>query len=466
MKPLLLFASILWLSATLVLASQTLADAPPNIILVLSDDQGWNALSTPMDPQEPRSGSDFHQTPNLDRLCKEGMRFTQAYSSGSQCMPTRNSILFGVSTTKSRMWENGSKPDQRLFDDPEQTLPQVIKNAKGTFTYKTAHFGKWHIKERTPEQCGYDESDGPTDNKDGSLPEQTKDPKAVNGITSRAIDFMKRQHEAGNPFYVQLSHYATHVEFLATPDMESKYDQREAGERHKNRIFAAMNEDLDRGVGKLLDAIDAMGIGDNTYVFYTSDNGYPNAFVPQGARHHGAWPLSYHKTLCYEGGVRVPLIVRGPGIRANAVSNVPIVTHDLMRTFAELVGSSALALEQSDGGSFASVLKNEGIGKVARAEDFLVFHGKRGDTSIRRDNLKLMFDEKGNLVGLFNLANDPSEERDVSKEHPEATIVLTRTLRNYFEKCQFDKRIRKLNVGGKKPLEAIDSGCLEALLSN
>ena len=159
----------------------------PNIILILADDQGWNGLSVPMDPEVPGSKSDFYETPHLARLASEGMRFSQGYAPAPVCSPTRHSIQFGISPAKTRVTFNDYTTRQHC--DPELALANLIKKADPG--YATAHFGKWHVSVE-PELCGYDESDGNTTNLEGSDSKNRHDPKRVYGVTKRSIAFMEK----------------------------------------------------------------------------------------------------------------------------------------------------------------------------------------------------------------------------------------------------------------------------------
>ncbi len=328
----------------LVAATLRIGAAPPNVIFIFADDQGWNALSTPMDPSVGGSKSDYHQTPNTDRLVREDMRFTNGYAPAPVCSPTRHSIQFGISPAKTRVTHNN--PKYKQLCEPKLALASLIKKADSR--YATAHFGKWHVSE-TPEACGYDESDGDTGNREGSNSENKKDPKRTFEVTERAIDFLERKVKAKQPFYLQVSYYADHLRFKASPKSLKKYEALPPGERHIDPVFAGMNEDLDTGVGQILGAIDRLEIADNTYVIYTADNGYDES--PRklhGNPQRKAWPLSYSKGFVFEGGIRVPFIIRGPGIRADSVSRVPVIGYDLKPTILDWIAGHPKASGQEN----------------------------------------------------------------------------------------------------------------------
>jgi arylsulfatase A len=412
---------------------KTAGPTGPNIILILADDQGWNGLSVPMDPSEPGSKSDFYQTPNLARLATEGMRFSQGYASAPVCSPTRHSIQFGISPAKTRVTHNAA--GQKQHCDPALALPNLIKEANPDYT--TAHIGKWHVS-ASPEDCGYDLSDGNTGNGDGDSSTDPEDPKRVYGVTRRSVAFIENAVAQGKPFFLQASHYADHLKFKSSPAMRAKYEALSPGERHSDPEFAGMNEDLDAGVGGILDAIDRLDIGDNTYVFYLADNGFDQSNDKlHGIAERKAWPLAYSKGFVAEGGIRVPFIARGPGIVANTFSATPVVGYDLMPTFLELIDPEFELPEVTEGGSLLPLLKNGGQGEVARPNDFLVFHYPTGVwpsmTSLIQGDFKIVKSWALDRVELFNLADDVSEIKDISAKMPEKVKSLHEQLVTYLE---------------------------------
>jgi arylsulfatase A-like enzyme len=387
-----------------------------------------------MDPKVPGSKSDFYQTPNLERLAKGGMRFSQGYASAPVCSPTRHSIQFGMSPAKTRVTHNDASNKQ--FCDPALALPNLIKQADSRYT--TAHFGKWHVSAK-PEDCGYDVSDGNTGNKDGDTSKDPDDPKRVHGVTKRSVAFMENAVGEGKPFFMQVSHYADHLTFKSSPVMLKKYKTLPKGERHSDPVFAGMNEDLDAGVGALLDAVDRLDIADNTYIFYLADNGFDQSNDKlHGIAQRKAWPLSYSKGFVSEGGIRVPFIVRGPGIKAGAFSKEPVVGYDLMPTFIELIQPGFDLPKVTEGGSLLSVLQNGGIGKVERPNGFLLFHYPTGvwpsQTSMIQGDYKIVESWAYDRVELFNLQRDISETKNLSATMPEKTEQMRRAMMAYLAK--------------------------------
>ncbi len=406
-------------------------DAPPNIILILADDQGWNGLSSSMSKRVPGSKSDYYQTPNLDRLCEEGMRFSQGYASATVCSPTRHSIQFGMSPAKIRVTYNNAK--NRQLCDPTLALPNLIKKADSR--YATAHFGKWHVSFK-PHACGYDVSDGDTSNQTGNPNNQPNDPKRVYEVTARSIAFMEKQVEAETPFFLQVSHYADHLTFRSSPKMLEKYQALPPGTLHSSPVFAGMNEDLDRGVGGILDAVDRLGIKNNTFIVYLADNGFDEGHGSLAKRK--AWPLSYSKGFVFEGGIRVPFIVCGPGIKAGSFSDVPVIGYDLIPTFLELIDPDFSLPECMEGGSFLPLLNNSDVSTLARPHDFFVFHYPAGrwpaQTSLLQGPFKIVKTWASGDVELFRLDDDLSEQHDISRQMPEKTDELHREMMSYLKR--------------------------------
>lgn len=430
----------------------------PNIIFILADDLGWSSLSTRMDKADPRSISDYHETPNLDRLATAGMRFSRAYAPASICSPSRRSILFGH--TPSRQGKEFFEANYHPVAEKYLALPQVLKRINNQ--YETAHYGKWDIRAGfSPEDAGYDESDGDTGNKNGNFAIEgtdkwtdyfiTGDPKRANTLAARAANFITRQAKSGTPFFLQISHYATHVEKQTTAESYEKYRKKSSGKKHDDPAFAGMLEDLDRSIGTILDTLERLGIAKNTYVFFMTDNG-ATEFMPavrnrldhpsQFDKPMRNYPLRGGKWTLYEGGIRVPFLVMGPGIEADSQCDVPIVGWDLLPTFAELAGQDlASSGVDTDGGSFVSLLLGETGKSVARTNNALVFHryneGYPHSAVIEGDYKLLKFWKSGKME-LYNLNEDRGETHDIAGENPGKVKELAKEMTAYFRKVNPD----------------------------
>ena len=476
------------------------ADRPPrpNIVLVLTDDLGWADTSVRMMADRSDSGSDFFRTPHLERLTREGMVFSDAYSPAPVCSPTRDSILYG--RTPARL-HHAVLIGKASVPTGAMTIPQMLKAIDPS--YVTAHFGKWGCTPKSPEAAGFDVSDGNTDNFHGDwraiddkrpLPED--DPKRIFSVTRRAGDFMTQQVATGRPFYLRISHYAVHVGHQSLPQTRDKYrnlprprkaiDQDYEDPATFSESFfrdnwllnyAAMIEDLDTGLGMLLDKLDQLGIADNTLVFFTSDN---------GGGFRGNAPLHGGKADLWEGGIRVPLAVRGPGISAGADCNVPVAGWDFWPTFRELAGGQGPLPAGIDGGSLVRLLKAGNQGHVIRATDALIFHFPWFDgvpeSAIRLANFKLMENLNTGETRLFDLSTDIGESQDLSRQMPQKVQELHARLTQYLESVgaetieqnrrnriqqlrEFEVRERKQIEKLREQLRAAEAGERERLLS-
>jgi arylsulfatase A-like enzyme len=462
--------------------------ARPNFIFILTDDQGWSQSGVPMHPDVQDSCCSYLSTPSLERLAQAGMRFSSGYSPGPLCTPTRRCVLSGKSTARTR----GSEFRSNFYDPSKHlTIPKALKTVDPA--YRCAHFGKWgENMEATPEQCGYDESDGDTGNLTGNgnvawkqggeqfAPQQ--DPKLINSLTGRAIDFITRQAKEKRPFYMQVSHYASHLQIQAHPETVEKYRRKGAPPRAFPPEWAAMTEDLDTGIGKLLDKVDQLGLTGNTYVFMSADNGGSpygrdnplylqmlHAGAPAGKAPGAAavpatnpdalpdnYPLRGAKQWLYEGGIRVPFLARGPGIKANSWCHQPASQYDLLPTMVDLAGGGFPLAEEIDGGSLRQVLENEGRGEIRRVLEGLVFHRpNRGQSAYRAGDWKLVItwglDDQPVRKELFDLSKDLSEQNNLAEAQPEKTAAMWAVLSKHLQDVNAEKVADFGGIGKKKP---------------
>ena len=419
--------------------SDTAAADSPNIILILTDDQGWSQRSGLMDPENPQSGSSYLHTPAMDRIAEEGMRFTGGYSPAPLCTPTRRSILCGTSAARS-----GSEFVSKWVPADHMTLPRALKQANPE--YQCAHFGKWGEKMiSSPEECGYDVSDGHTGNVTGGMADKMRpahiveDPKRTGSVTERSIEFIRKQTKAGKPFYTQVSYYSVHLRTELLQTSLDKYQKKGAPDRAYSQGWAGMLEELDSGIARLLDELDALGIADNTYVVFTTDNG-GRGTVPGGNPKSPPpnVPLSGAKHSLLEGGIRVPLMVRGPSIEAGSVCRVPVAGYDFLPTFYELAGGKGTLSEDLDGGSIVALFSDPETDSVKRPIDGLVFSRPRqGMAVIRAGQWKLLAEvntkREIQSARLFNVVEDIAEEHDLSATHADKSGQLHARLKTYLE---------------------------------
>ena len=455
------------------------APARPNIVFILMDDLGWQDLGC--------YGSTLYETPNLDRLAGESMRFSDAYAACPVCSPTRASILTGrypatVGVTDWIDWVGHLHPARgKLVDVPyvdhlpleETTIAGVLHRAG----YHTWHVGKWHLGGPAyyPERHGFDHNVGGCE---WGLPMQGYFspwgiPTLVDGpdgeyltdrLTDAAIRLIRNRRD-DRPFFLNLWYYSVHIPIEAKPDKVLKYaakakdmglDQLKAfeeGERfpceHKkdqrvvrrliqsDPAYAAMVESVDENVGRLLHAIEALGEASNTIVIFTSDNG--GLATAEGSPTCNA-PLAEGKGWMYEGGTREPLLVRWPGmVRPGSTCSVPVTSPDFYPTLLEAAGLGASPTSHLDGVSLMPLLTQSGT--LAREAIYWHYphYGNQGGTpgcSIRAGEFKLIeFFEDGRLE-LYNLREDIGEQCDLTAAQPEHAGRLARMLTAWRERVE------------------------------
>jgi len=324
------------------------------------------------------------------------------------------------------------------------TLPRALKLANPK--YQCAHFGKWGEKMiSSPEECGYDVSDGHTGNVTGGMADKMQpahivaDPKRTGSVTDRSIEFIRKQIKAGKPFYTQVSYYAVHLRTELRQASLEKYKKKGAPDRAYSQGWAGMLEELDRGIGRLLDELDTLGISDNTYVVFTTDNG-GRGTVPGGNPKSPApnVPLSGAKHSLLEGGIRVPLIVRGPSIKAGSVCRVPVAGYDFLPTFYALAGGKGDVSEELDGGSFVPLFSDPETDSVKRPIEGLIFSRPRQRmAAIRAGKWKLLAEVNAKREiqssKLFNVVEDIAEKNDLFTTQADKAKQLQARLKTYLE---------------------------------
>ncbi|HEX6986079.1 MAG TPA: sulfatase, partial [Planctomycetaceae bacterium] len=339
----------------------------PNVVFILADDLGWTDLGC--------QGSKYYETPNIDRLAAEGMRFTSGYACGPNCQPTRAALMSGQYGPRTGVYTVGgidrfdwrSRP-LRPVENVTKLAPEVVTVAealKGA-GYATGYFGKWHLgedPEHHPSAQGFDEAVvsmgrhfGFKTQPPADVPEGTY---LADFLTDRAVDFLRR-HKDG-PFYLQLAHFGVHSPYEAKEELIAKFKDKPGVGGHDDPVYAAMIASVDESVGRVLATLDELGLSENTLVVFTSDNGGVGGYEREGiGKRKGDVtdnaPLRGGKGMLYEGGVRVPYLFRWPGtIDAGAVTDRPINSVDLYPTLLELAGAERPD-QPLDGESYLAVL--------------------------------------------------------------------------------------------------------------
>ncbi len=445
----------------------------PNIVLLFIDDWAWNGSPVAMDDTAPNSRMPVLKMPNVERLAREGMKFTNAYAS-PQCSPSRVCVQTGQSSPRNGFTVFMNDRGQDYFDkkgypnfpvvpcvsdmtiDKDAvTIPEALK----PLGYVSAHIGKWHMR-GSPGDEGYVLHDGDTSNKPGNtlaaganqrLPDNLTDPKLMFSVTEKAIGFMTQQVKAGRPFYLQISHYAMHEGRECLPATREKYTRHPLVKAYYHKIgktadtvkrkedpavWLGMGEDLDGRIGAVLQRIRDLGIEDNTYVVLVSDNGYRHKELrlTKGMTqpHHAA------KWWVWQGGIRVPMIVKGPGIKAGAVFQGNVVNYDFLPTFVDWAGGAPAALKKIDGVSLASYMAGKPPSEAFLNRN-LYFHYPHYRTTMPHSAVvsgtrKLLhFYERPDLPMLFDLSRDAGEVRNIAAENPQEHRRLFTTMMHYFK---------------------------------
>ncbi|MCB1121090.1 MAG: sulfatase [Verrucomicrobiae bacterium] len=420
------FITLLLLFLLLPLAV-SLGSDQPNIILILGEGSGWSSSSVQMDDRNPASkGTDVY-TPSLERLAAAGMRFSDGYAASPRCTPSRAAVFTGISPAALHMTFVGDRralgeniktrviPADATDELPLEvtTTAELLKQAG----YATAHFGKWHVGRRNPSEHGFEDNDGANSN-GGPENVTSPNPKQALAMTAQGIDFMERQVKQGKPFFLQMSHY---------PNQEEK----EGGRNRQDNGEPPTVGITDKTMGDVLDAVERLGIRDNTYFIYTTDHGTPGRNPP----------LNGGKGTVWEGGLRVPFIIAGPGIEAGVCSHVRVTAMDLFPTFAEWAGIKKELPENLEGGSLVPVLMNKGLGTVQRAREEFVSHFPHYDkdpqgpaSAIILGDYKLIRVFETDERKLFDLAKDLGEENNLAASRPDKVEELDQRLSDYLRK--------------------------------
>ena len=427
----------------------------PNIVLILVDDLGWSDLAV--------QGSSFYETPNIDAMASTGVRFTNAYASAPICSPTRAALLTGKHPASLQItnWIPGDDPLDRPLIGPairhqlpldEFTIAEALK-AEG---YATYFAGKWHLGDGVflPQNQGFDVNVGGValGRPPGGYYSPYSNPALVDGpdgeyltdrLTSETIRFFEQNHD--RPFFALLSFYAVHTPLQGADRFMEKYEYKsrsigqsdEPGQvaehagytkqRQDNVAYASMVHALDENVGRLVAALDELELLENTYIFFTSDNGGRSTLYGAGDATSNL-PLRAGKGWLYEGGIRVPLIVSGPGLDGGAVRDSALVTStDFYPTILDLAGAESIPQQHQDGVNFKDALlagrKTERNNVVSY---FPHYHGSASVPSIaiRRGRYKLIQFLETNEIELYDLEEDIGESINIVDSKREVASEL------------------------------------------
>lgn len=444
MKPFLLFCARAFACCIAVaFTGFSSAESPskPNIVLIVADDYGWKDLGC--------YGSDFYETPNIDKLAADGVRFTQAYSACCVCSPSRAALLTGKYPARLHItdWIPGQMPENPKLIVPDWTkylpLDEVtIAAALKMMNYFSASIGKWHLggEQYYPDKHGFDINIAGTEAaqpktyfapyKIATLPEGPDGEYLTDRLGNEAVHFIEANQS--HPFFLYLPHFAVHLPTQAKKPLIAKYHAKlRAGLKQTNEVYAAMIESLDATVGQVRAKLDELKLTSNTIVIFASDNG---ARIPTSNNE----PLRAGKGSCYEGGTRVPFIVYWPGVtKAGTECDVPTISPDIFPTILEMTGTAASTTATIDGVSLVPLLK--GTGQLNRTELFWHYphyqHYQMGGTTpygaLRSGDFKLIefFDDM--RTELYNLHDDIGEQHDLAAQMPEKVDQLRNRLHEW-----------------------------------
>lgn len=431
---------------------------PPNIVFILADDLGWTDLGC--------YGSTFHETINIDRMAENGMVFSNAYSASPVSSPTRASIMTGKHPSRVKItdWIPGSDPKNRRLLGPkdlhelplsEITIAEVLKQND----YNTFFAGKWHLGNEGyfPEDQGFDFNFG--GHHKGSPPggyfSPYNNPKLSDGpegeyltdrLTDESIKFIKENRDT--PFFLFLSYYTVHTPIQANKKFFNKYKEKLSGlqdslvrqlpehngltvQNQANPAYATMVHSLDYNVGRLLETLKELELSENTIIIFTSDNGGLST-LRRGIAPTSVKPLRAGKGWCYEGGIRVPLIIKIPGMKnAGTKCKIPVISYDLYPSILEMTKLPVKPEQHMDGRSILPLINGKrDINRKAIFWHFPHYHGSAWTpgSAILMDNWKLIEFYETNTVELYNLENDIGETIDLSGKYPEKVRQLKRKL--------------------------------------
>ena len=414
----------------------------PNFLFILADDYGWSQLGC--------YGSQYYETPNIDGLAAEGMKFTDAYAACPVCSPTRASIMTGKYPARLHLtdfiaggrfpYDKYKQPDwQKFLPLEEITFAEVLK----TIGYKTASFGKWHlsIDKKPPRSLPYNPDKQGFDEyfvtyKPSSKDDPESDAHNVEIITEKSLEFLQKNKD--KPFFLYVTHNTIHTPILAKKKLLEKYKNKPGANLPQNNpIVAAMIEDLDNSVGRLLAKLDELDIADKTMVVFFGDNGGLEKSAKQT-------PLRSGKANLYEGGIREPLIVRWPPVVQQGSScSEPITSVDFFPTFLDILDLKNKAPSSIDGLSLLPLLNQTGtLNREAIYWHYPHYHsssiGPGGAVRVGDYKLLEWFDETiygpSNRFELYNLKQDIAEQNDLSKQMPRKTEQLKKLLANWRKK--------------------------------
>jgi len=429
------------------------AEKRPNIVFILADDLGWTDVAC--------FGSKYYETPNIDKLATQGMKLTRHHHC-QNCQPTRAALMSGQYAARTGVYTVGGidrfdwstrplRPVDNVTELPleKTTVAQVMKSAG----YATGMFGKWHLGEKGdhhPGKRGFDEAIVSMGKHfDFATNPKTEVPEGrylADFLTDKAVDFIQRHKQ--EPFFLYLPHFGVHSPYQAKNELIEKFKPKPGVGGHNNPTYAAMIASVDESVGRVMQTLDELKLAENTVLIFTSDNGGVGGYAREGIMKSAGditdnAPLRSGKGSLYEGGTRVPFIVRWPGVtKAGSSCDVPSIHVDVMPTLAEIAQASPPANQPLDGESLAPLFRDPAasLKREAIYQHFPGYLGAGADTwrttpvsLVEVGDWKLMeFLEDGRLE-LYNLKDDIGEANNLAAKMPEKAQELHAKLQSWRE---------------------------------
>ena len=416
----------------------------PNIILLFIDDMGWRDVGF--------MGSEYYETPNIDRLASQGMVFTNAYSNAPNCAPSRACLLSGQYTPRHGVYTVGTSSrgksklrklipieNTTVLDSNIVTIAEALKPAG----YISASIGKWHLGDDPQSgpiaqsfdvnvggySAGHPQNGYFVPYKNPRLPDGPPGEYLTDRLTNEALNFIESGKD--RPFFLYLPHYAVHTPLQAKEELIEKYRNKPGSNGQNNPKYAAMIESTDQGVGRIMNKLDELGLTEDTIIFFFSDNGGVRTITSNQ-------PLRGGKGMLYEGGIREPMAVRWPGVvEPGTTCDTPVIGVDLFPTILEMAGVPIPKDKLLDGVSILPLLRGQGNlqreaifwhfpaylqGKAEGARD--PYFRTRPAGAVRAGDFKLIEYFEDGVLELYNLADDISEQNNLADVMPKKAAEL------------------------------------------
>lgn len=440
--------------------NSSIKGSKPNIVFILADDMGWNQVNY-------HNVTNYYSTPNIDDLSASGISFTNAYSAAPVCTPARASIMTGKYPARLHLTDylpGNQYPYAKLLTAEQRqdglpleevTIAEMLKSVG----YVTGHFGKWHLnkdKNYAPNRLGDPGSQGFDDVLATVKPKpdsKSDDAHHVKEITKRTIEFIEKNKD--KPFFAYVSHHVVHRPLMEDKDLINLYKTKPNNEDLVNNpIMGAMIERMDRSIGQILDKLEELDLTNNTIIVFASDNGGFKYLQDQA-------PLRGGKAMLFEGGIRVPLIIKWPNVvKQNRVIDYPVITNDFFPTFAEILGLEIENQEvKDDAVSLLPLLKGEN--NITREAIFWYYphyhrQGFKPSAAIRMGDYKLIEWYERTLLGLdygyelYNIKDDIGENNNLADQMPELVNQMRNRLNRWVDDVGAKKMIINSNFDPEK----------------